>query len=98
MAGLQLTEHPRAQRAIRKAKGWGGLVGFLAGFVLSARAGVPVPDAVGRAVLLGTVGLVTAWGFTVLAWRQLAQAEIELRRRKVVAHLLELEREAKGGG
>lgn len=98
MAGLQLTEHPRAQRAIRRAKGWGGLVGFLAGFGLSVRAGAPVPDAVARAMVLGTVGLVAAWGFTVLAWRQLAQAEIELRRRKVVAHLLELERSAKGEG
>ena len=98
MAGLQLTEHPRAQRAIRKAKGWGGLVGFLAGLILSVWAGVPIPDAVGRALILGIVGLVTAWGFTVMAWRQLAQAEIELRRRKVVAHLLELEAKAKTGG
>ena len=38
--GISLAGHPRATRAIRNAKGYGGLGGFALGALLSLRAGV----------------------------------------------------------
>ena len=81
---ISVAAHPRAARAVRKAKGYGGLGGFVAGLVLSLRAGVPFPDSALRGIEAGFGGYVAFWFATVMVWRQLAVAEIEAARR----HLL----------
>jgi hypothetical protein len=89
--GLRLRDHPRAQASIRRSKGWGGLAAFVLVAVLSLRAGVPAADAVLRAIGAGLAGFVGCWALAVLAWRHLAQAEIELMRRRLVAGMAALE-------
>jgi hypothetical protein len=86
-AGLTLSDHPRAQRQIRTAKAWAGLIGFVLAGVLSHRAGVPLPDALGRAVLGGVAANVVTWMIMVLVWRQIAVAEIEMARRRLLAQI-----------
>jgi len=96
---ISVAAHPRAARAVRKAKGYGGLGGFLLGVVLSVRAGVPVPDAALRGVEAGLGGYLALWFATVMVWRQLAVAEIEAARRHLLAVAeRELARKAAGGG
>jgi hypothetical protein len=85
--GLALADHPRAQRQIRTAKGWAGLLGFVLVGVLSHRAGVPLPDALGRAVVGGVAANVVTWMIMVLVWRQIAVAEIEVARRRLLAQI-----------
>ena len=83
--GLRLTDHPRAARTIRKAKGWGGLVGFGLGVLLGTRAGLPTTDALLRAIEIGVVAYLVTWGVAVVVWKQIARAEIEELRRILVA-------------
>jgi hypothetical protein len=85
--GLALADHPRAQRQIRTAKAWAGLLGFVLVGVLSHRAGVPLPDALGRAVVGGVAADVVTWMIMVLVWRQIAVAEIEVARRRLLAQI-----------
>jgi hypothetical protein len=96
---ISVAAHPRAAGAIRRAKGYGGLGGFVLGVALSLRAGVPVPDAALRGVEAGAGGYVALWFATVMVWRQLAVAEIEaVRRRLLDAAEREIERKAAEGG
>ena len=85
--GIRLTGHPRAQRHISRAKGWGGLGAFLVVLVLSLKAGVPTADAIGRGIAGGVIGYLLAWGIAVTVWRQIAMAELEELRRKIVASM-----------
>jgi hypothetical protein len=96
--GLALADHPRAQRQIRTAKAWAGLLGFVLVGVLSHRAGVPLPDALGRAVVGGVAADVVTWMIMVLVWRQIAVAEIEVARRRLLAQIAaqDAAREAEG--
>ena len=87
--GIRLTGHPRAQRHISRAKGWGGLAAFLLVLVLSLKAGLPVADAIGRGLLGGMVGYLLAWGISVTVWRQIAMAELEDLRRRIVTSMEE---------
>ena len=81
---LKLSEHPRAARQIRSAKGWGGLLGFAVVGLLSWQAGVP-PFEIGlRALIGGIVGYVVGWAGAVHAWRHLAVAEIRAAHRAVI--------------
>jgi hypothetical protein len=79
---ISVAAHPRGARAVRKAKGYGGLAGFAAGAILSQRAGVPLPDTALRGVEAGIGGYVACWFAAVMVWRQLTVAEIEAARRK----------------
>lgn len=83
--GLRLTQHPRAQRAISAVKGWGGLIGFAGGVLLGTRAGLPTADAVLRGIGLGIAAYLVAWAGAVVVWRQLARAEIEVLRSRLIA-------------
>jgi len=94
--GISLAGHPRATRAIRNAKGYGGLGGFAFGVLLSLRAGVPLPDAAMRGVEAGVGGYVALWFGAVMVWRQLAVAEVESLRRRLL-ELAEREIERKRG-
>jgi hypothetical protein len=96
---ISVAAHPRAARAVRTAKGYGGLGGFALGVVLSVRAGVPAPDAALRGIEAGLAGYLAFWFATVMVWRQLAVAEIEVARRHLLAVAeREIERKAAEGG
>jgi hypothetical protein len=95
---VSIAGHPRATRAIRRAKGYGGLGGFVLAVVLSDRAGVPLPDTALRGIEAGLGGYLACWAGSVMVWRQLAVAEVESLRR----HLLdvaerEIERKTRDG-
>lgn len=83
--GLRLTDHPRAARTIRAAKGWGGLAGFGLGLLLGTRAGLPTSDALLRAIEIGVVAYLLTWAVAVVVWKQIARAELEELRRILVA-------------
>jgi hypothetical protein len=95
---LRLADHPRAQRSIARAKALGGLLVFAVTIVLSVRADVPLTDALGRGIVGGIGGYVAAWAGAVLVWKQLAAAELELARKRLVASLLKEHGLAKPGG
>jgi hypothetical protein len=83
--GIRLSAHPRARRHIAIAKGWGGLLAFLLVLKLSRGAGLPWPDAVGRAVVGGVVGYLTLWMIAQTIWRHIALAELEDLRKRLIA-------------
>lgn len=91
---LTLGAHPRAQRSIARTKGMAGIAGLVLGVLLSLKANVPIADAFGRGILLGTIAMVLAWAGAVVVWRQLAAAEIEVARRRLLQRLDELEADA----
>lgn len=73
---MKLSEHPRATRHIRLAKGWGGLAGFLLVAFLSWRAHVPWFELGLRALIGGIAAHLVAWAAAVHIWRHLAVAEV----------------------
>jgi uncharacterized membrane protein YccC len=85
--GIRLARHPRARRDIGLAKGWGGLGVFVLALLLSLKAGLPLPDALARAIVGGVVGYVVAWAGVVAVWRHVLLAEMESHRRKVLAQI-----------
>lgn len=97
-AGVSVATHPRAHAQVRRAKGWGGLGGFVIAAYVSYQAGVP-PEQVGiRALAAGAAGYLVAWGVAVTVWRHLVLAELRARyeeRRAVAPKGIPL---AAGGG
>lgn len=85
--GIRLSRHPKARRHIAMAKGWGGLGAFLVVLYLSLGAGLPTPDAVLRGMLGGLIGYLAGWLIAVSVWRQLALAELESLRLRLVASM-----------
>jgi hypothetical protein len=75
-----VANHPRAGAQVARAKGWGGLAGFLLVALLSWRAGAPVADALLRALAGGVVGYLATWAAAVLVWRHLVVAELRAVR------------------
>ena len=75
-AGPSVAAHPRASFQVRRAKGWGGLVGFGLAAYLSYKAGVPTADLGIRAVVAGLAGYMIAWACAVTVWRHLVLAEL----------------------
>lgn len=88
---LRLTEHPRAQRQIRAAKGWGGLVAFALTAWLAHGAGLGFEAVLERAIPAAVAGYLLTWAIAVLLWRQLAQAELEAAHQEFLARLAEAE-------
>ena len=87
----RLTEHPRAQRSIERAKALAALAGFVVA-VGGARAGeLPWFDALARGLGFGVVAWLAAWGLAVVAWRQIARGEMEVARAKAIEQVRELE-------
>jgi hypothetical protein len=82
---LRLTTHQNAQRLIRTAKGWGGVVPFFLVLALALRADVPLEVAAMRAVAAGMAGLLLAWGAGIAVARQLVLADLERHRRRLLA-------------
>ena len=71
-----VANHPRARASVRRAKGWGGLIGFGIAAYLSLKAGVPAADAGLRALGAGIAGRLIAWACAVAVWRHLVVAEL----------------------
>jgi hypothetical protein len=74
--GLSVATHPRARAQVRRAKGWGGLIGFAIATYLSLKAGVPVTQTGIRALAAGVAGYLVAWACAVSVWRHLVLAEL----------------------
>ena len=72
---LTLAAHPRAARAVARAKALGGLVGFLLGGYLSLPTHT-LPAAAMRALLAGIFCYVAVWSAAVFLWRRLVVAEL----------------------
>jgi hypothetical protein len=85
---VRLSAHPRAQRSIARTKAMGGLVGFVIGFWMASKTGLPAWDVGVRALVGGIAGYVLLWLAAVVVWRQYARAEfraVEKRRRQRIA-------------
>jgi len=82
--GPSIAAHPRAARAVARAKSWGGLAGFvLAGYMslptnTLAAAGL-------RALIAGVVCYVATWAGAVFLWRRLVMLELKAREHKLAA-------------
>lgn len=74
-AGPSLAEHPRAVRAVARAKSWGALAGFLLGGYLSLPTHTLAQSGF-RALLAGIVCYVAVWAGSVFVWRRLVVAEL----------------------
>ncbi len=79
----RLSNHPRAQKQIREAKAWGGIVGFALVALLSLQAGQPLFDAGVRALAAGVACYVTAWAMAVTVWAHLARAEVKVAEQRI---------------
>ena len=79
---VRLDAHPRAQRAIAKAKAIGGVVGFVVGLWLGSRAGLPSWDTGVRALAGGIAGWLIVWVAAVQIWKQLIIAEFRAAEQK----------------
>jgi len=75
---VRLSQHPRARRQIRQAKGWGALAACALAGYMSWHSGAPVVDTALRALLWGVVGYVAVWAFAQQVWRHLALAELRV--------------------
>ena len=74
--GPSVANHPRARYQVRRAKGWGGIVGFGIAAYLGYQAGIPTFDIGERALAAGIVGYMLAWACAVSVWRHLVLAEL----------------------
>ena len=79
-----MAAHPRAARGVARAKGWGGLAGFLLGGYLSLPTNT-IADAGLRALAAGVVCYVAAWAGAVFLWRRLVMLEIKGREQQLLA-------------
>ena len=70
----KISEHPIAARQVARARAWAALIGFVVGFWLSRRAGLPFPESGARAIVAGIVCRLLAWAALVSLWRQLIPA------------------------
>src|SRR5271156_118033 len=75
---MSVRSHPRAGRAVRRAKGWGGLLGFVVGAYASLHAGVPLAEAALRALGVGVAGYLVAWACSVAIWRVILVGELRV--------------------
>jgi len=75
--------HPRAERAVAQAKGWGGLAGFFMAGYLSLPTGTLAQTGL-RALIAGSVCYVAAWAGAVFVWRRLVIVEIKGREQALL--------------
>lgn len=83
-AGPSIAAHPRAARAVARAKGWGGLFGFFLGGYLSLPTATPAAAGL-RALVAGIVCYVVAWAGAQFAWRRLVMIEIKAREQQLLS-------------
>ncbi len=75
---LSVARHPKAGPNVRRAKGWGGLAGFVVAGGLSYAANVPAFEVLLRALAVGVAGYIVAWACSVTVWRVLLVAELRV--------------------
>jgi uncharacterized membrane protein YccC len=75
---IGLAQHPRAAESIRRAKAWGGLVGFLLVGVGSWLHGAMLFDAGVRALAGGLVGHFVAWAAAIAVWGRVLDAQAKV--------------------
>jgi len=78
-SGICVADHPRSASAVRRAKGYGGLLGAILAIVLARSAHLPLLDAMVRGLAGGIVGYVALWAVAVAVARQLVIAEVRRR-------------------
>jgi hypothetical protein len=84
-----VANHPRGGPQVKRARGWGGLVGFLLVALLSWRSHVPVPDMLLRALAGGIVVYLAVWACAVAVWRHFVLTELRVVRERRVAEAKE---------
>jgi hypothetical protein len=82
---VRLSGHPRAQRAIKRAKAGGGLAGFALSFYIAQGAGVAAFETGVRSLAGGIAGYVLIWVAAIIVWRQIAVGEFKAAQRRRVA-------------
>jgi hypothetical protein len=80
---ISVSAHPRAAYSVRRAKGWGGLIGLLLVAWYSHRAGLMPVDVAVRALTGGIVGYIVAWIVALQVWRHLVIAEARAAAERV---------------
>lgn len=82
--GPSVAAHPRAARSVARAKGWGGLIGFLLGGYMSLPTNTLAAAGL-RALVAGLVCYVAVWAGAVFVWRRLVMLEIKGREQQLMA-------------
>lgn len=85
--GPSIAGHPRAVRSVARAKGWGGLLGFLLGGYLSLPTHT-LADAGLRALIAGVACYVAVWAGALFVWRRLVMLEIKAREQQLLGEVL----------
>lgn len=85
---MSIAAHPRAVRRVAQAKGWGGLLGFMAGGYLSLSTHTAA-EAGFRALVAGVVCYAIVWAGAVFLWRHLVVAELRSAQHQMVQTELE---------
>lgn len=81
--GPSVAGHPRAARAVARAKSWGGLLGFaLAGYMSLPTS--TVAQAGFRALAAGVICYVATWAGAVFVWRRFVILEIKAREQQLM--------------
>ena len=73
--GPSVATHPRASLHVARAKGWGGLIGFLLGGYLSLPTSTLAVAGL-RALLAGLACYLAGWAGAVFVWRHLVMLQI----------------------
>jgi hypothetical protein len=79
---VRLSQHPRAQASIKRAKAIGGLAGFAVSFFIAQSHGVAAFETGVRSLAGGIAGYVLIWGAAIIVWRQVAIGEYKNAERK----------------
>lgn len=78
--------HPKAARSVARAKGWGGLAGFLIAGYLSLPTSTLAETGL-RALVAGSVCYVAAWAGAVFVWRRLVMVELRNREQQQISEI-----------
>lgn len=89
MAEIRVSDHPRAQGQIRRAKGLAGFWTFVLVALLAHRAGLAPDAALARALPAGLAAYLVAWFAAVTVWRHLVLAELDALRARREARVAE---------
>jgi hypothetical protein len=83
--GPSVAAHPRARRAVARAKGWAGLIGFFLGGYLSLPTNTLAAAGL-RALVAGVICYVAVWAGAVFVWRRLVILELKNREQQLHAN------------
>ena len=78
--------HPKAALSVARAKGWGGLAGFLIAGYLSLPTST-LAEAGLRALVAGSICYVAAWAGAVFVWRRLVMVELRNREQQQISEI-----------